>query len=275
MSGDLTVVRRRREAEGGALLESYAGLLAIPAGDPAGLDRSAVWIRDTLNELGARAAVTQIPGIPPLVFGRIDGEPGGPTFGLYGRFDSAAPGRRPGLEADGVEVDRPVGSDPIDPGWRILGEGPASRATVGSLIVALTAGAAGRRASLVFLLEGEGSRGSPHLPDYLSLLAGRLAADLWVACEGAADKGRMLGIDDPTTAAAGLVQDAVAAAAAERPEIGPVPGDPAAIGHLAGLSDQVAVIPISDLEGLDPERSESLRVSDLWFGGDLLAALLG
>ena len=81
--------RTYRETVGPAILGSFAELLSIPnvAANPGGVDRNAIWIRDELMRRGARAAVTQIPGAAPLVFGRVDGEPGGPTIGFYAHFD--------------------------------------------------------------------------------------------------------------------------------------------------------------------------------------------
>ena len=71
--------RRYQDEHGADLLGRFAGLLAIPSAsdDAGGLDRNAIWIRDALNDAGARAAVTQVPGAAPVVFGRIDGSPGG------------------------------------------------------------------------------------------------------------------------------------------------------------------------------------------------------
>ncbi|MBU1866714.1 MAG: M20/M25/M40 family metallo-hydrolase [Actinobacteria bacterium] len=197
----LDEARRYRESVGPAILASFAELLSIPnvAGTPGGIDRNATWIRDELMRRGTRAAVTQIPGAAPLVFGRVDGAPGGPTIGFYAHFDGQpadglawtdppfTPTLRDGrLEDGGRVVDWPGPGQPVDPEWRIYARGSADdRGAVAALLGALDA-RQGRvpQASLVFLLEGEEEQGSPHLGEYVGLLAGRLAADIWMLCDG-------------------------------------------------------------------------------------------
>jgi acetylornithine deacetylase/succinyl-diaminopimelate desuccinylase-like protein len=197
----LEETRTYRESVGPAILGSFADLLAIPnvAASPGGLDRNAIWIRDELMRRGARAAVTQIPGAAPLVFGRVDGEPGGPTIGFYAHFDGQpadelawsdppfAPTLRSGRVEDGAPViPWPGSGDPVDPEWRVYARGSADdRGAVAALLGALDA-RQGRtpRSSLVFLLEGEEEQGSPHLGEYVGLLADRLRADVWVVCDG-------------------------------------------------------------------------------------------
>ena len=193
--------RRYRESHGPEILAMVAELFAIPnvASDPDGLDRTAIWIRDQLTARGVRAAVTQIPGAAPVVFGRIDGEPGGPTLGVYAHFDGqpvdearwSSPPFVPTLRSGRVEegarmLDMPGVGDPVDPEWRLYARASSDdRGTIGALLAALDA-RAGRRphTSVVFLLEGEEEQGSPHLPEYLGLLADRLHADIWLICDG-------------------------------------------------------------------------------------------
>jgi len=193
--------RKYREAVGPQILSSFAELLSIPnvPGLPGGIDRNAIWIRDELMRRGARAAVTQIPGAAPLVFGRIDGEPGGPTIGFYAHFDGQpvddlawseppfSPTLRDGRVEDGASiVPWPEAGQPIDPDWRIYARGSADdRGAVAALLGALDA-RMGRdpHASMIFLLEGEEEQGSPHLGEYLSLLSDRLQADVWMICDG-------------------------------------------------------------------------------------------
>jgi len=195
----LTESRRYREAVAPEILGSLAEFLAIPNVTPGGLDRNAIWIRDELMRRGARSAVTQIPGAAPLVFGRVDGEPGGPTIGLYAHFDGQpadpsgwssppfTPTLRPGKVEDGAPViPWPVPGERVDPDWRVYARGSADdRGAVAALLGALDA-RTGRRpaASLVFALEAEEEAGSPHLGEYLGLLADRLRADVWVVCDG-------------------------------------------------------------------------------------------
>ncbi|MCJ7725324.1 MAG: M20/M25/M40 family metallo-hydrolase [Acidimicrobiia bacterium] len=197
----LDEARAYRDSVGPAILHSFAELLAIPnvAAMPGGIDRNAIWIRDELMRRGARSAVTQLPGAAPIVFGRIDGEPGGPTIGFYAHFDGQPADdlawtdppftptlRTRSIEEGGTAIPWPSPGEPVDPEWRIYARGSADdRGAIAALLGALDA-RQGRRphSSLVFLLEGEEEIGSPHLGEYLSLLADRLIADIWVICDG-------------------------------------------------------------------------------------------
>lgn len=198
MDDPVAAARRHRQEHGPAILSEFIELLALPnvAGDP-GLDRNAIWIRDALRRRGVRAAVTQIPGAAPVIFGRVDGSPAGRTIGMYAHFDGQpvvpdrwasapfAPTVRSGRLEDGAEVVPPPW-DRVEEEWRIYARGSADdRAPIMALLAALDA-LRGRpvRNSVVFLFEGEEESGSPHLAEYLDLLGGRLQAELWLVCDG-------------------------------------------------------------------------------------------
>ena len=197
----LEEARRYRAAVGPEILASFAQFLSIPnvPGPSGGLDRNAIWIRDELMRRGARTAVTQIPGAAPVVFGRVDGEPGGPTIGFYAHFDGqpvdegawSSPPFSPTLRSGRVEdgsgiIDWPGVGEAVDPDWRIYARGSADdRGAIAALMGALDA-REGRtpKASIIFLLEGEEELGSSHLGEYLGLLSDRLRADVWLICDG-------------------------------------------------------------------------------------------
>ena len=193
----VAAARAHRDAAGAAILGRFAELLAIRnvAADPDGLQRTAEWIRDALDERGARAALTALPDAPPVVVGRVDGRPGGRVIGIYAHYDGqpadparwSSPPFTPTLRdgPGGAVLPFPGPGEPVDPEWRIYARSAADdRGSILALIEALHALGGSPAATLLFLFEGEEERGSPHLGEYLSLLSGRLAADLWLVCDG-------------------------------------------------------------------------------------------
>jgi acetylornithine deacetylase/succinyl-diaminopimelate desuccinylase-like protein len=193
--------RRFRSTHAARLVRDFAGLLAIPdvAADPGGLRRTAGWIADRFNALGADAEVLGLDGAPPVVVGRIEGSGGGPTIGVYAHYDGqpvdpaawSVPPFGPTLltgrlEDGGEEIDLPADGTPVHPDWRIYARGSADdRAPIMALSAALEAlQGSTPDATVVFLFEGEEEVGSPHLPDYLDAVADRLAADVWLICDG-------------------------------------------------------------------------------------------
>jgi acetylornithine deacetylase/succinyl-diaminopimelate desuccinylase-like protein len=199
MSTDTAVAaaRTHRRRNAAAILSRFAEFLAFPGvgSDPGGLQRSAEWIRDALNERGGRAALTALPDAPPVVVGRVNGRRGGPVIGVYAHYDGqpadperwSSPPFTPTLRngPGGTVLPFPHADEPVDPDWRIYARSSADdRGTILALVEALDALGGVPDATLVFLIEGEEERGSPHLGEYLSLLSDRLAADVWLVCDG-------------------------------------------------------------------------------------------
>lgn len=290
--------RRHRDESGPQILAEIAEFFAIPnvASDASGVDRTAIWIRDALAGAGARAAVTQVPGAPPVVFGRIDGAPSGITFGVYAHFDGwpvdedrwSSPPFLPTLRSGRIEdgavlLDLPGAGDPIDPDWRLYARGSADgRAAVASLVTALGSRGSGTPLrSLVFLFEGEGEQGSGHLPEYLRLLAGRLRTDMWLICDGpghpAGTPRVALGESgSQVQAVAAVLLEAAEAASGVAPIVESPPHDCRPLEHLRDvLGVPVAVVPIADPHDRRHGPDENLRIGTLWYGVDLMAALLG
>ena len=201
MDDALARARLHRDAHGPEILRRFADLLAIPnvAADPEGLAENARRIRDAFLDRGVHAATIALPGAATAVLGRIDGRPGGPRYGVYAHYDGQpadpqhwssppfTPTLRSGaLEAGGARIPFPEPGEAVDLEWRIYARGSADdRGAIAALLGAVDA-LDGRRpeATVVFLFEGEEEHGSPHLPEYLETLADRLAADLWLVCDG-------------------------------------------------------------------------------------------
>ena len=182
-----------------ALLSSLLELLAIPNtnSDPDGLAANATWIRERFASAGADAEVFGLPGAAPVVVGRIAGRPGGPVVGVYAHYDGQpvdadawtdppfTPVLRTGRVDRGGEVVVTPGPE-IDPEWRVYARGSSDdRAPIVSLLHALeTLDGHQPETTIVFLFEGEEESGSPNLGRYVAVLGDRLAADVWLVCDG-------------------------------------------------------------------------------------------
>jgi acetylornithine deacetylase/succinyl-diaminopimelate desuccinylase-like protein len=196
----LAAARAYRRGHGWRILREYARLLAVDNDTrhlPA-LRRNAEAIAGSFRDRGARMDVVERPGCAPLVTGRYEVGPDAPTLGMYAHYDGqpADPGSwrsppyRPELRThpDGATVPFPGADDPIDDDWRLYARSAADdKAPLIAVLTALDAlRAAGvpPRVNLVFCFEGEEESGSPHLREYLTVLADRLRADAWLICDG-------------------------------------------------------------------------------------------
>ena len=188
-------VRARRELTAASLVGRLSDLLSIPnvPGDMAGLQANAVWIRDALRAAGARSATTALPGAPPVVVGLLDGAPGAKRIGVYAHYDGqpvdpqrwSSPPFSPTLRDRSGSVVTLQEGEAVDPELLLYARGSADdRAPIFSLIAAAEATARGTGASIVFCFEGQEEIGSPDFPEYLDLLRDRLAADVWLICDG-------------------------------------------------------------------------------------------
>jgi len=198
MSG-VSPARRYWEAHAASILREFTELLTIPnvATDPGALQRVADWIRDAMTERGIETETVSLGGAPPVVVGLIEGQAQAPTIGIYAHYDGqpvvperwASPPFRPTLrtrrlEDGGEEIELPADGDPVDPEWRIYARGSSDdRAPIAALLAALDAVPV-RNSNIVLLFEGEEEVGSPHLGEYIGDLKDRLAADIWLICDG-------------------------------------------------------------------------------------------
>jgi acetylornithine deacetylase/succinyl-diaminopimelate desuccinylase-like protein len=190
---------RHWEESAARIVGEFADFVSIPnvAADPAGLEATARWIVDRYAERGIELRSHSIDGAPPVVYGRVPGDPGGPTIGIYAHYDgqpvdpaqwASAPFdatlRSEKLEEGGTVLPLPRPGDEVDPEWRVYARGTADdRAPIVALLAALDA-VEDRTATLVLLFEGEEEEGSPHLPRCLAELKEELAADVWLICDG-------------------------------------------------------------------------------------------
>ena len=126
--------RKYRSEHGARILREYAQLLAIPnvPNDPEGLRRTAESIRRELVGRGADVELLELPGVPPIVLGKLDAPGARRTLGVYVHYDGQPvdperwthPPFQPTLydapvESGGKPIDFPAAGEPIDAEWRI------------------------------------------------------------------------------------------------------------------------------------------------------------
>ncbi len=190
-------------------MRDFVELLAIPnvASDRENIGRNAVYLRVQLERRGIAAELHQLGDAPPVVLGELRVPGATRTVGLYVHYDGQpvdpaawhSPPWTPTLltaarEAGGVPRPLPVPGEAIDPEWRLQARSAGDdKAPLGALFPVLDALAAHQiqpTSNFKFLFEGEEEAGSPHLGAYLEALGDRLAADLWLICDGPVHQSR-------------------------------------------------------------------------------------
>lgn len=206
----LEAARQFREEQGWEVLAGFADLLRLP-----NVTRSVDDLRQNARELserftarGAEMEIVELDGASPVVVGELHTQNPTATIGVYAHYDGQPvdPGHwshppfsatltSAALHEGGVVLDYPGPNDPIDPEWRIYARGASDDKTpFAALLAALDALASAGLApniDLVFLFEGEEESGSPNLDRYMRELAPRLAADIWLLCDGPVHQSRL------------------------------------------------------------------------------------
>jgi len=188
------------------IVDRFAELLRIPnvASDTANIRRNARHIVAMLQQAGMQAELLELDGGNPAVFGErtvpgaettvliyvhYDGQPADPEDWAS---DPWLPAMRDAMVEAGGEV-VPM-SAPFDPEWRIFarsaGDDKAPVAALQSALLALEAGGIEPTVNLKVFMEGEEEAGSPNLRAMLEKHRDRLAADLWLFCDGPAHQSR-------------------------------------------------------------------------------------
>jgi len=147
-------------------------------------------------------------GGPPMVYGQRLSDQAELTVIFYAHYDGQAVVpelwssdpfevvvRTARVEAGGKDVPFDALKAPINPEWRLYGRSTSDdKVSIVALLAALDAlDAAGIEPSIniKLLLDGEEERGSPHIPEILRSNVDRLAADLWVFCDGPMHQTRL------------------------------------------------------------------------------------
>ncbi len=201
--------RAYRDANGPAILRSFAELLAIPnvATDTPNIVRNAEAIREGLNQRGVRTELLRVRDAPPIVFGELTVPGVSRTLGIYVHYDGqpvdADKWRQPpwqptlytkAIEAGGKPRSLPKPGETIDPEWRMYARGSGDdKAPIIAIFAALDALRGARIAltsNLKFFFEGEEEAGSPHLGQYMEAYREKLDVDVWIICDGPVHQSR-------------------------------------------------------------------------------------
>lgn len=200
----LDAARAHRESDGPGILRRYAEFLALPnvARDSLDIARNAAYLRERLTALGVRAELLEVPGAPPVVFGRLDVPGATRTLALYAHYDGQPANPAEWLQdpwtptlyaahhgAGGVVRPLPADGESVDPEWRLYARSAGDdKVAIGALLEVLTAFRASNvrpTSNLVFFFEGEEEAGSPHLQQVLETFRDRISdVDLWLFLDG-------------------------------------------------------------------------------------------
>jgi acetylornithine deacetylase/succinyl-diaminopimelate desuccinylase-like protein len=207
----LALARAHRNARGWDILREFAEFLALPnvASDSVGIRKNAEWICNAFQKRGVALSLLELPGAPPLIFGRLDSPGASRTLGIYAHYDGQPAGEGwlrppwfptlysgpPESEASlqlapelslGKQLPQLSQAATIDPEWRLMARSSGDdKAPIIALLAALDAlGDTPRTSNVVFFFEGEEEAGSPHLGQFIDRYGDRIAVDAWLMCDG-------------------------------------------------------------------------------------------
>ncbi len=201
--------RVHRERAGAEILAEFRSLLEIPnvAGDAENIRRNVTFLQSAFARRGVTMEALEIDGASPLLFGELRAEGAARTLGVYVHYDGQPvdPSRwthdpwtptlyTAAIEAGGESRPFPAAGEEIDPEWRLYARSAGDDKA--PLIAWLAALDALREADIAptvnvkFLFDGEEERGSPHLGAYIEAHRERLAADVWLFCDGPVHQSR-------------------------------------------------------------------------------------
>ena len=172
------------------LVQSFSSFLSIPnvAADPDGLHRNAGLLIHELQRRSIDARLLEIPGAPPVVYGRIDTPGATHTIVFYAHYD--------GQPVTPSEWDIPTPFTPtlrtVDGDQRIYarsaGDDKAAIFAQLTAIDALRAANLPLHANIRFVWEGEEEAGSPHLEKILTANSALVHGDVFLICDGPVDQ---------------------------------------------------------------------------------------
>ena len=195
-----------RQAHEQQIVDQFAELLSIPnvASDKVNIRRNVDHISKMLAEVGMKVELLELGGSNPVVFAERSSPGATKTVMIYIHYDGqpvnvdnwASDPWVPVMRTDMVENGGKVipMKVPFDPDWRIFarsaGDDKAPIIALQSALKALAEAGIEPTVNLKVFMEGEEEAGSPNLRRMIEAHKDKLAADLWLFCDGPAHQSR-------------------------------------------------------------------------------------
>ncbi len=203
VSGQVSQWRQSHEQQ---IVDEFSKLLSIPnvASDKPNIRKNANHISQLLKNAGMRVELLEVEGSNPVVFAQRNSPGATKTVMIYIHYDGqpvnvdnwASDPWVPVIRTDMVEnggKQVPMKA-PFDPDWRIFarsaGDDKAPVIALQSALMALAEAGIEPTVNLKVFLEGEEEAGSPNLRRMLETHKDKLAADLWLFCDGPTHQSR-------------------------------------------------------------------------------------
>jgi len=195
-----------RQAHEQQIVDQFAGLLAIPnvAADTVNIRRNASHIEKMLTDVGMQVELLELQGGNPVVFAERKAPGATRTIMMYMHYDGqpvnadnwASDPWTPVMRTDMVEnggKQVPM-TAPFDANWRIFarsaGDDKAPIMALDAALQALAAAGVEPTVNLKVFMEAEEEDGSPNLRRMIETYKDKLAADMWLFCDGPAHQSR-------------------------------------------------------------------------------------
>jgi len=199
-------INQWRQSHEQQIVDRFAALLRIPnvAADTSNIRRNADHISRLLISAGMSVELLELEGSNPVVFAERITPGATKTLMIYIHYDGQPvnPGNwasdpwKPVMRTDMVEKGgkQVLMKAPFDPAWRIFGrsagDDKAPIIALHSALLALASSGIEPTVNLKIFMEGEEEVGSPNLRRMIKAHKDKLAADLWLFCDGPAHQSR-------------------------------------------------------------------------------------
>jgi len=199
-------INQWRQSHEQQIVDQFAELLSIPnvAADKTNIRRNASHIAQLMKDVGMSVELLELEGSNPVVFAERKSPGATKTLMIYIHYDGqpvnpdnwASDPWTAVMRTDMVEKGgKPVPmKTPFDPEWRIFarsaGDDKAPIIALRSALLAMQASVIEPTVNLKVFMEGEEEAGSPSLRRMLEAYKDKLAADMWLFCDGPAHQSR-------------------------------------------------------------------------------------